>query len=359
MAIFSVILFHIFVYISTKLKWPQFQTDPLFQIVSQGHFGVQLFFVISGFILSKPFAEAHLFNTQAPPLKKYFLRRLTRLEPPYVINLFILFALIPFVNGTAIGTLFPRLIASLFYQHNLIYGETSAINCVAWSLEVEVQFYLLAPMLACLFKIRGKNLRRGIAIASIFFSALGASYIPLECPRLQLSIFNYLHYFASGFLLADFYILDWSVPSKKRILWDIGTLAGTLLVVLLLLAGAPYSRAANVVLPFAVVLAYAGVFRGVFISYILTQPVIPTIGGMCYTIYLYHYAIVSAAGRVVLKVYSPVWSLRGFFFFAVLIIGAVIVVVCAMLFVFLERPFMRKTWLQNLFRPASREIAET
>src|ERR1700679_2638582 len=55
--------------------------------VDFGNRGVPLFFVISGFILALPFARHHPLAAPAPSLRKYFLRRLTRLEPPYLLNL--------------------------------------------------------------------------------------------------------------------------------------------------------------------------------------------------------------------------------------------------------------------------------
>ena len=52
------------------------------------------------------------------------------------------------------GTLLPHFFASLFYAHGLVYGSWSEINAVTWSLEIEVQFYILAPLLCRVFSIR-------------------------------------------------------------------------------------------------------------------------------------------------------------------------------------------------------------
>ena len=41
----------------------------------------------------------------------------------------------------------------LAYVHNAVYASESPINNVTWSLEIEVQFYLLAPLLASVFLI--------------------------------------------------------------------------------------------------------------------------------------------------------------------------------------------------------------
>lgn len=53
----------------------------LFLPLSNGDRGVQLFFVISGMILARPFARHYLAGEERVDLRKYYLRRLTRLKP--------------------------------------------------------------------------------------------------------------------------------------------------------------------------------------------------------------------------------------------------------------------------------------
>jgi peptidoglycan/LPS O-acetylase OafA/YrhL len=55
-------------------------------ILLNGSRGVLLFFVISGFILAMPFAKHYITAGQPVSLKKFYLKRLTRLEPPYIIS---------------------------------------------------------------------------------------------------------------------------------------------------------------------------------------------------------------------------------------------------------------------------------
>src|SRR5262245_10743057 len=61
--------------------------------IAQGRYGVQLFFIISGFILALPFAAERLAGARPVRLKAFYLRRLTRLEPPYFLVLTIFFLL--------------------------------------------------------------------------------------------------------------------------------------------------------------------------------------------------------------------------------------------------------------------------
>jgi hypothetical protein len=102
---------------------PEITGDPLWTLLMQGHFGVPLFFAISGYIIARPFL-----GSAPPTLRAYFWRRLTRLEPPYFVNLLVVFLGKVLVLGIAATELWPHLLASFFYLHNLIYGAHSLVN---------------------------------------------------------------------------------------------------------------------------------------------------------------------------------------------------------------------------------------
>ena len=140
-AIGMVVIFHLNSYLLASLhdsgSLPR--SDWLRPIALVGFRGVELFFVISGFLLGLPFAAHHLKNASPVSLRKYYLRRLTRLEPPYIVAMLGLFAVAVSIQGKTAANLYPHLAASLFYLHNLIFGSPSPAMGVAWSLEVEVR----------------------------------------------------------------------------------------------------------------------------------------------------------------------------------------------------------------------------
>ena len=167
-AIALVVFFHVHDYLTTKFRIPTGSAaneDWLDRFAATGHYGVHLFFIISGFVLALPFAAHYLGGRPPIRLRAYFLRRLTRLEPPYIIAMIGL-AVALAATGAARAPVLPHLLASLGYVHNIVYGIPSTINVVAWSLEIEVQFYILAPALASLFIIRDRWVRRGAIIAT-------------------------------------------------------------------------------------------------------------------------------------------------------------------------------------------------
>lgn len=92
---------------------------------------------------------------------------MTRLEPPYFISLFVCAAAQYVTAHRGFRDMWPHLLASFFYLHNLIFGAfAGAVNGVAWSLEVEIQSYFLVPLLALVFAIGDARLRRTVILGS-------------------------------------------------------------------------------------------------------------------------------------------------------------------------------------------------
>ncbi len=320
---------------------PTLESNGLFPVTQILNVGVPLFFVISGFILSLPFAQAQRNLRKPVPLGKYFWRRVTRLEPPYFLCLLLFFMLkIAAGRGTA-ASLFPNLLASIFYLHNQVFARPSDIDFVAWSLEIEIQFYILAPLLASVFGI-ARPFTRKLVISAGILLATGVGSLVSGNPRMQLSLLGYAQYFLAGFLLAEYYLNG--DRRRKNWLWDIVSAAGWPLMLMMLVGGDP--RAAWV-MPWLVVLLYIAAFQGHAVNGFVTNAWIATIGGMCYTIYLLHNYIVAELGTITERLaLGSGFSVRlGVQFF---VMTPVVLVLCALYFRFVERPCMRPDWPQRL-----------
>jgi peptidoglycan/LPS O-acetylase OafA/YrhL len=359
LAIMPVVLFHVrnslLVKSGSSYALPP-ETDWLARLTVHGHYGVQLFFVISGFVLALPFASHLLQAAPAVKLRSYYFRRLTRLEPPYVICLLICFGLFVLLGKGSPQNLFPHLAAGLFYSHSLVYGTNNILNLVTWSLEIEIQFYLLVPVLAMLFIIRGKALRRGVLIFTCLVLVISQSlFFPAE-GRLSLSILNFLQYFLIGFLLADVYLCDWNETPRHQLRWDIVSLIGWPLLILLF----EWPRVTSLLMPFMLFWLYYSIFRSVYVRRLLTRPLLTVIGGMCYTIYLIHFQLISFVGRL----FSPL-KISDHFFVNFLLELPIFLLILALasvaFFACVERPCMRKDWpirlrlkLQSLVMPQTK-----
>jgi peptidoglycan/LPS O-acetylase OafA/YrhL len=347
-AIASVVLYHLSGYVQSKATTP-FAADPqqtlLSRVVVHGNIGVQLFFVISGFILAMPFASHYLRDAPRVSLRSYFMRRLTRLEPPYVVSMLLFFVLLVVYVGNSAADLLPHLLASLVYLHNLIFGYASTINGVAWSLEVEVQFYILVPILARVFAIRAEGARRG-TIAAAIAAIIAFQWVfigPHETGRLALSIVNQLQFFLIGFLLADLFVTDWAGAPRRIWQWDVVSLFGWPAIALTWQSEALF----RTTFPPLVLMLYIAAFRGVWSSRVFSNAWLTTIGGMCYTIYLLHYQIISFVGRHTraLRI-SDRFEVE--FLWQLALVTPPLLIVCGVYFMLIEKPCMRKDWPQRL-----------
>jgi peptidoglycan/LPS O-acetylase OafA/YrhL len=235
------------------------------------------------------------------------------------------------------GYLLPHLLASLGYSHNLIYGEHSKINVVTWSLEIEIQFYVLVPLLVTIFKLKNAAIRRGLLFGLIAFGGWFSQHViyPSGQVRLMLSLLNFFAYFLVGFLLADLY-LHGLLARRHWILDGLTILSAWGILQVLTVAGQYYYA-----LPLLVLSLYLGCLCGRFSNAFLRLRWIVIIGGMCYTFYLYHIPLLSE-----LIVHTKVWSdtsrpLLLDFNMLALIVLPVVLVLCSVWFVLTEKPFMR------------------
>ena len=117
---------------------------PGLAITTRGFLGVDLFFVISGFLIVTLLLRERG-RGGSIWLKGFYVRRLLRIFPPYYLMLSIVFAtalLKPGNNSIAIKHDFPF---AALYLSNLV--PMNSLLAITWSLSVEEQFYLVVPTL--------------------------------------------------------------------------------------------------------------------------------------------------------------------------------------------------------------------
>jgi peptidoglycan/LPS O-acetylase OafA/YrhL len=111
-------------------------------LVPDGGFGVHLFFVLSGFLITSILLNAKINDphNKGKIIKSFFVRRFLRIFPVYYLTIIILvIACYPFTENS--------LIWHLFYMSNILTFTTQSWNNFShtWSLAVEEQFYLIWP----------------------------------------------------------------------------------------------------------------------------------------------------------------------------------------------------------------------
>lgn len=108
--------------------------------------GVALFFVLSGFLLSRAWFLAAAEGRERPGTGRYAWKRLLRIFPVYVVTVVIAYVFIEMNQGRSPG----QLIASILLLDTFTDTQLPAGLTQMWSLAVEVEFYLLLPVLMLL-----------------------------------------------------------------------------------------------------------------------------------------------------------------------------------------------------------------
>jgi peptidoglycan/LPS O-acetylase OafA/YrhL len=113
-------------------------------IAGRGFLGVDLFFVISGFLIVTLLLRERR-RTGTTSIRKFYLRRFLRIFPPYYLTLAFVAAVAFLKPGSGSALLRRELPYAFFYVANMV--PMTSLLAITWSLSVEEQFYLVVPAL--------------------------------------------------------------------------------------------------------------------------------------------------------------------------------------------------------------------
>lgn len=184
-----------------------------------GIIAVDTFFVLTGFLLFMPFAKKLINPETKISLSHYFKRRFLRIFPAYYVQMVILAGLAWW--GIYENPPLSNWIAHIGMIHNLSSKWEGAINGVWWTLPVEMDFYLILPLLFLL--IRKTNIWlfmvRAITIA-ISYKMIIFHFISSESTGYKQyilgQIFGRIDLFAWGMLGAFIYQKYYSIAIRHR-----------------------------------------------------------------------------------------------------------------------------------------------
>jgi peptidoglycan/LPS O-acetylase OafA/YrhL len=146
-AALSVVLLHVV----ALFEWTTFPQSGPFSWFHIGGMGVDLFFVISGFVIS--LSAFKIIDSQESGFRfDFFVRRFARIAPLYYATC-IFFVLFIYPHYLFDGSLLADALAHLFFVHNLSERYQGAINGVNWSVGVEMQFYLFILVFVPILRI--------------------------------------------------------------------------------------------------------------------------------------------------------------------------------------------------------------
>lgn len=310
--------------------------------------GVKVFFTISGFILAIPFIKQTYLDGTPVKYGSYLYRRLTRLEPPFVLSLALLFVGQVLILGEDLADLLPHFLPGLLYSHVILFGIPNPINPVTWSLETEAQFYLLLPLLIYVLRlVSSTTIRLVIIVVLIGFSVYFRGFaLSSGQNHLSSSVLAYFVNFATGILLAAaFFRFQAFINNGRHFIYDF---LGILAIVGLFVFYKPQAYwLNNILFNISVAGLFLGVFKGTLFNWFFTLPIVYIIGGMCYSLYLLHYALI----HVLLKFTSIIQFGMGYwmdYLLQLVLLFPIVLVISSIFYLIIEKPCMDKDWPSKL-----------
>ena len=319
------------------------------EFLPSGYLGVDIFFVISGFVIT-----ASLANRESKGFWDFILsfyeRRIKRLVPALAFFVLVSGILICLVNPFPGLSLFTG-ITALFgvsnfylYSHSTDYfAESSQLNVFThtWSLGVEEQFYFIFPLLIWFsgFVRNTKNGQRNFILLITFLASISlATFVYLSQNNVSASYFLMPPRFwemASGSI---FYF----VSKRKKINDNYLTNLNPNLIFFTIFPLFFLPVSANVIATMLIVLL-TNIFilsiREDFIIYkVLTQKYVVFIGLLSYSLYLWHWGILSISS----------WTI-GIYWWSIPIQILLIVLISFFSYNFIEKPLRNSSWLNKKY----------
>jgi peptidoglycan/LPS O-acetylase OafA/YrhL len=244
---------------------------------SGGFFGVDLFFVLSGFLITTLLLEEHA-TSGAISLAAFYVRRARRLMPAAGLVLLLFLPLVGW-RVAAMGGLYAANFVRAFAHPDPLYAMPFDHF---WSLAQEEQFYLLWPPLL-IFLLRRLSRRRLIAVLSLLFAAVSLYRVGLAASGESWSRLYFgpdTH--ASGLILGCL-----AAAARPRVSPMLGR-AGLLVVVVLAFVGSPTMPWELVGLPAAELAAVLAVISAASNTHrVLSAKPFVWLGGISYSLYLW------------------------------------------------------------------------
>ena len=167
--------------------------------------GVYIFFVLSGYLLTRSFLASYLLGTPRPSVGRYFRNRALRIIPGFWVATTIF---LTWQHAWTPNVL--SIITTYGFAGNYHPTAMSLTMGQAWTLDLEVAFYILVPVSALLFLRFGRGLSTPARRLALVLGVLAAAYVgSLYCKhlagnpiKLSYNLADYLFAFIPGIVLA-------------------------------------------------------------------------------------------------------------------------------------------------------------
>ncbi len=197
-AVLLVLWYHIWEISWLPAPWPWLQWIP-----ETGFIGVPLFFFLSGFVITFPFVRAQFAGERLPTWGHFAWRRFIKIVPSYVLSIAIAYAIGYAALNRAGAAPWQEILTHLLFIHTWWQSTYGSINGVLWTLAVEVEFYLIFPLIWWCFRRRPLvTFGAMVAIAMLWRIHAAQCCFSHQMPLLVENLPGYLDIFACGMLSA-------------------------------------------------------------------------------------------------------------------------------------------------------------
>ena len=190
-------------------------------IPRSGFLFVDMLLLLSAFCLFLPHARAAFYGEPVPDARTFYKKRLIRIVPPYYLSVLVIFFFVALPSGAYANAreMWTDLMSTLTFTQTFVPWVIVAtkLNGVLWTAAVEMQFYLLFPLLALCF--RKRPLFTYLAMVSVSMAYLRLFALPdAEGLRTTLNqLPGFFGVFANGMLAAWGFV--WLSTKTKRKAW--------------------------------------------------------------------------------------------------------------------------------------------
>jgi len=317
-------------------------------ILPGGHLGVDIFFVISGFVITQSLLSRKQ-ATFGEFIKDFYTRRVKRILPALILSVAVTFFIVILIlnpdsnlyvsaKKTAIASLFGVSNILLLRQATDYFGAVAELNPFThtWSLGVEEQFYLFFPILLW---ISGIN-RNGVNGHRNFSWILTLTGF--------FSLFYYV-YLSSTNSVAAFYLMParfWELAAgaiaylimsqRKKVAFEFShpiTYLSAALIIASLFIQPAYTAVATVIAVSASFIFILCIQPANYIYKVLTTKPVLYLGTISYSLYLWHWSVLTISHLTV--------GVQGGF---ILIQVAIIFLLSVLSYRYVEMPLRRADW---------------
>ncbi len=207
-------------------------------LVRAGYVPVDGTILLSGFLLFLPHARAMLLSEPIPNPHTFYQRRVMRIVPSYVfVTLLMLFAVaIPYdsYHGSA-ANLWKDVLMHLTFTQTFDFATYIAtpIGVASWTVAIEMQAYLIFPLLAKWARKNPLGTFASMAAAAFLFRSC-VVWGMKEYNMVVNQLINFLDVYAMGMAASLLYVkLTMLYPQgKRRFLWQAAATAAVILAIL-------------------------------------------------------------------------------------------------------------------------------